>query len=661
MTPSIGTGSENNFDPVIPLAFALQGNPGAYVLLLGAGVSASSGVPTSWEVENELILKIARTQQEDPSNPMEWFAKKYGKASRYDDLLQHLTATKTERQKLLKNFFLPQEVDNEPVVFKPTEAHRAIAKLISTGRIRIILTTNFDQLMETALRDIGIEPVIVRQESEFQGLAPLHAQECLVVHLHGDFLTPVGLLNTADELSVYPAVTDAFLDEVFKQYGLVIAGWSGRWDVALRTALGRNSSRHYGRYWIDQAELVGEGKDLLTLSGSVFIEDLVDTALRKLLDACESIAQNKPRGPLTVSMAVASAKKALSGQHTAIALHDLMASEMKNLRSCDVLANPIYSATNETEEYSRRIEILEVAMAVPLSLIATSVYWGGNQSDSWWFGEIARFSTPRPVSGLTSYIELLRIPATAILYASGVAAIASGRYELVRRLLLEPTTSNNNGETVTVATFLSPSKVFYLTIAAEHLSEYLKPFFVEQMGITLEAYIESWERFEYLLLAEAVYGQLIAERSLDPLLINRKKIQMYADAEYAEEDPARKAQLISNRKLFEVERVKLLAGHTSKALLHVPHIRIDGWSHNYQTRIGMELRREIERDGQSSPIVTAGLCGGNAEALISTLEIVETALREMAVSASQQSWTAGASIVQAPFWLDDLNSKQDLS
>lgn len=660
MTTAIGTGSENSFDPIIPLAFALQGNPGAYILLLGAGISASSGVPASWQVENELILRIAHTQGEEPGDPITWFTEKYGKAPRYDDLLQHLTATQTERQKLLKDFFLPPKNGIDQVAYKPTEAHRAIAKLVSTGRIRIILTTNFDQLMETALRDIGIEPVIVRQESEFHGLAPLHSQECLVVHLHGDYLTPVGLLNTADELSRYPSIVDQLLDQIFQQYGLVIAGWSGRWDVALRTALGRNSNKHYGRYWIDQKELLEEGRDLLALSGSVFIRDLADTVLNRVLDACDSIAQNKPRGPLTVALAVTAAKKALSGQGTAISLHDSMAAEMKNLRSCDVLVNPIYSAANETEEYKRRLEILEVAMAVPLSLIATSVYWGGNQSDSWWFGEVARFATPRPVSGLTSYIELLRIPATAILYASGVAAIASGRYELVRRLLLEPTTSNNNGESVTVAAFLVPSKVLYLRPASEHLYEYLKPIFVEQMGITLESYIESWERFEYLLLAEDVHTQLIAERSLEHLVTNRRKIQLYSEEEYAAEDSAKKAQSISNREVFETERKNLLASHMGKVLWDVPHVRVDGWSRNYQIRIGLDLRREIERDGQSSPSVTAGLCGGNAEAMISTFEIVESALQEMAITASQKNSNAGWAFVKIPFWLDNPGSDKDL-
>ena len=660
MTTAIGTGSENNFDPIIPLAFALQGNPGAYVVLLGAGVSASSGVPTSWEVENELLQKIAHAQQEEPDNLMEWFSKKYGSASRYDHLLQHLTATQTERQKLLKNFFLPREVDGESVAFKPTEAHRAIAKLVSSGRIKIILTTNFDQLMETALRDIGIEPTIIREESQLQGLAPLHSQDCLIVHLHGDYLTPVGLLNTADELSEYSPALDGFLDDIFKNYGLLTVGWSGRWDVALRKALGRNSSKHYGRYWIDQRELVEEGKDLLSLSGAIFIAGNADTVLSRVFDACESIRQNRPRGPFTVTLAVMTAKKALSGQRTAIELHDSIGEELKKLRAVDVLANPIYSASNETEEYLRRLEILDVAMAVPLSLIATSVYWGDEQSDSWWFGEIARFATPRQASGTTSYIELLRIPATVILYASGVAAIASGRYQLLRRLLLEPTTSNNNGEIVTVAKFLNPSHVYFLSKPSERLYDYIKPFFVEHMGITLEAFVESWERFEYLLIAQAVYGRLLSERSLDPLMANRRRIKDCVEEEYSADNPTSKAQAVANRQSYEAERVNILAGHMGKARLFVPHLRIDGWSREYQTRIGNNLRREIERDGQSSPIITAGLFGSSAEAMISALEIVEVTFQEMAVSTSANSFRPGASMLQTPFWLDNPENRKDL-
>jgi hypothetical protein len=56
--------------------------------------------------------------------------------------------------------------------------------------VRLILTTNFDLLIETALRQAGIEPVVVSTPDAIANMAPLHAQQCVVIHLHGDYKSP---------------------------------------------------------------------------------------------------------------------------------------------------------------------------------------------------------------------------------------------------------------------------------------------------------------------------------------------------------------------------------------------------------------------------------------------------------------------------------------
>lgn len=44
---------------------------------------------------------------------------------------------------------------------RPSAAHRAAAHLVKRRAVRVILTLNFDRLVETALQDVGIQPVIV--------------------------------------------------------------------------------------------------------------------------------------------------------------------------------------------------------------------------------------------------------------------------------------------------------------------------------------------------------------------------------------------------------------------------------------------------------------------------------------------------------------------
>jgi len=43
----------------------------------------------------------------------------------------------------------------------PTPAHKALADLVRAGYVRVIVTTNFDRLMENTLRERGVEPTIV--------------------------------------------------------------------------------------------------------------------------------------------------------------------------------------------------------------------------------------------------------------------------------------------------------------------------------------------------------------------------------------------------------------------------------------------------------------------------------------------------------------------
>jgi hypothetical protein len=58
-------------------------------------------------------------------------------------------------------------------------------------------------ILETALREEGVEPTVVATPDDATGLAPLHTLKCLVVHVHGDYLNPTSMLNTPEELEKY--------------------------------------------------------------------------------------------------------------------------------------------------------------------------------------------------------------------------------------------------------------------------------------------------------------------------------------------------------------------------------------------------------------------------------------------------------------------------
>jgi hypothetical protein len=226
-----------DLDPVVALAMSIHASPGIFALLVGSGISRNAQVPTGWDVVVDLIRQVAQlTDGEPPADPVTWFREKHRGDPNYSTILETLARAPADRRNLLNRYFERSADETDPSVKTPTRAHRAIAQLVSAGFIRVILTTNFDRLLETSVREAGVEPVVISSPSAAAGATPLAHTRCTVVKLHGDYLDP-DRKNTVDELGSYNPEIDRLLDRVFDEYGLVVCGWSGEWDEALRNAL----------------------------------------------------------------------------------------------------------------------------------------------------------------------------------------------------------------------------------------------------------------------------------------------------------------------------------------------------------------------------------------------------------------------------------------
>ena len=61
-------------DKHVTLALSIESNPRVTASLLGSGVSGSAEIPTGWEVQLELIRRIAALSMEDtPGDPAAWY------------------------------------------------------------------------------------------------------------------------------------------------------------------------------------------------------------------------------------------------------------------------------------------------------------------------------------------------------------------------------------------------------------------------------------------------------------------------------------------------------------------------------------------------------------------------------------------------------------
>lgn len=190
-------------DPLISLAFSVYSNKGVYALLLGSGVSRTAEIPTSWEIVTDLIRKLAKINGEDcEPDPALWYEEKHEEKPSYSRILNALADTSSERNQLLKAYFEPTDEEREQGKKIPTEAHKAIAQLVAKGYIRVIITTNFDRLLERSLEEISLTPTVISTPDSAEGALPIAHSACTIIKVHGDYLD-TRIKNTTEELAEY--------------------------------------------------------------------------------------------------------------------------------------------------------------------------------------------------------------------------------------------------------------------------------------------------------------------------------------------------------------------------------------------------------------------------------------------------------------------------
>lgn len=290
----------------------MHANPGVYALLLGAGISMSSGVLSAWEVKNELCKKLAICQGAgEVKDGVAWYEEQFGEVPSYSKAFETLSTSGVERVGLLKHYFEANDEDLSLGHKTPTEAHKAIARLVHRGFVRVIITTNFDRLLETALRELGVEPVVISTDQDATSKPPFVHNRCTIFKIHGDYLDPT-LRNTTDELSSYSAPLGRRLLQVLNEYGIVVSGWSGESDLALCEALLSPESQQYASfYWCTRkTELPSHAENIVRYRGGYpVLSTSADEFFRTVADNVEGLEQMTEQRSWDISLARARARQ----------------------------------------------------------------------------------------------------------------------------------------------------------------------------------------------------------------------------------------------------------------------------------------------------------------------------------------------------------------
>ncbi len=289
---------------------------GRLMWLLGAGASASAGIPTAWdmiwEFKQQLYIsqrRIAPKTVADLSNPtVRWQLQDFIASQE-----AFPEADSPEEYAALFEAVYPSEADRRTYIgakvsgAKPSYGHVALATLMKAGHTKLIWTTNFDPLVaDGCARVFGGTGNLttVALDAPDLGRQTINDERWPAeIKLHGDFRSR-RLKNTGDELRQQDAILRDLLVGTCARSGLVIAGYSGRDDSimrALEEALEHVSPFPGGLFWLHRGEddpsdrvrsFLTTAADMGVDGGLVRIENF-DEALRDLVRLVPELDTNK--------------------------------------------------------------------------------------------------------------------------------------------------------------------------------------------------------------------------------------------------------------------------------------------------------------------------------------------------------------------------------
>lgn len=431
------------------LAFALSESRGTYALLIGSGVSSGAGIPTGWGIILDLIKKMACLQEgEAPEDPEKWYRDHFGKDPDYSDLVEMLATTSTERQRLINEYIEPTEEEKLERLKQPASAHRAIAKLADLGIIRVIVTTNFDRLIENALTEASVPHSIISSIDDIEGMTPLTQShhQCQVIKLHGDY-KDVRSLNTLTELAKYPDRTNLLLDQIFDEFGMIVCGWSADWDVALCEAARRCKSQRFSWYWAHRGRVGDDAKKLIEnrRATPISIQDAGEFFVT-LQNRVQALLDNRRPHPASIELAVATLKRYMTRAENRVQMADLIREQAAQVAKTIAEAEAPHLLTVE-----RRADIAEAACETLIAMATVAGRWMQKEHCDDWPGvlETLLYATSGWRRDQNSYLDAY--PATLVFWSLCTGAIAGERYDTIK-FLMDSRLRTGRDDTVVITT-----------------------------------------------------------------------------------------------------------------------------------------------------------------------------------------------------------------
>ncbi|HKP90070.1 MAG TPA: SIR2 family protein [Thermoleophilaceae bacterium] len=218
-----------------------------YAWFLGAGASKSSGVALAWEIlrdaKRELFSSVNGRPANDDSEIDTWLkgiSRLQDRDHAYSDALEWLLPRPRQR----RNWLLKYLEDATP-----SPGYLGLVELARRDLVRIVLTTNFDDLVQQAMSRGGPRQRL-REVAHDQAAADFEWPPKLftLLKLHGDFLFD-SIRNTRAEVERLETNQAEKLHRSASDGGLVVVGYGGG-DESIMSVLDDLGDVPLGLYWL---------------------------------------------------------------------------------------------------------------------------------------------------------------------------------------------------------------------------------------------------------------------------------------------------------------------------------------------------------------------------------------------------------------------------
>jgi hypothetical protein len=235
------------------LAYLLKEN--RYALFFGAGASVESGGYTASEIAWAILRKIYGVKPEGELQKL--FETEYGKPVNFENVLESIGTSSIHRREIIREFFKEMT---------PSEGYRYLAMLLKAGYFYpIVLTTNFDHMLEDSLKKEGVAVKVLTAEELTSPPSKPSEGEIVIVKLHGDISKPDSLKFTALETMQLPEATEKLIIQICEQQGIIVVGYRAQ-DIDVRNALQKAKPSAKGLFWVSKDILdVSKDKEIFLL------------------------------------------------------------------------------------------------------------------------------------------------------------------------------------------------------------------------------------------------------------------------------------------------------------------------------------------------------------------------------------------------------------